>query len=45
MRPQQNHSNHPNLNPNKHGENYMEDESYDFELEESIILQIMNTKI
>ena len=45
MRPQQNHSNHPNLNPNKHCKNYVEDESYDFELEESIILQIMNTKI
>ena len=45
MRPQQNHSNHPNLNPNKHGENYVVDESYDFQLEESIILQIMNTKI
>ena len=45
MPPQQNHSNHSNLNPNKHGENYVEDESYDFELEESIILQIMNMKI
>ena len=34
MLPWQNYSNHPNSNQNKHGENYVEDESFDFELEE-----------
>ena len=29
MPPRHNHSNHPNSNQNKHGENYVEDESFD----------------
>ena len=29
MPPRQNHSNHPNSNQNKHGENYVENESVD----------------